>query len=120
MDSNRIVSISADGIVYLDDNGDRLFLDFVECYDAYLKEALSASIMTAFMAEVMRSMKLIGEINHLGDILELLPTGAVTSRPYAEFYDKQLTRFEFANQAQCGDFHQQITELNWSVFDLTD
>ncbi|MEO8609217.1 MAG: hypothetical protein ABI690_15105 [Chloroflexota bacterium] len=120
MDSKQIQEITTQGIIYINDEGNKQFIDFTECLNTYLKWELSAPVTTPRRVEAARMSKRVGEINYLGDI-ELSTTGTDDdSPPYVIFYDDQLTRFEFSDQDECAEFHQKMMDIGWRVFDLTD
>jgi hypothetical protein len=121
MDSKQIQEITAQGIVYTNDAGDKQFIDFTDCFNTFLKWELSAPVTTPRRAEAARMSKQVGEINYLGDILDLSATGSDGfTAPYVLFYDDQVTRFEFSGQDECAEFHQKMMDVGWLVFDLTD
>jgi hypothetical protein len=119
VDSKQIQEITTQGIIYTDNEGNKQFIDFTDCFNTFLKWTLSAPTTTKLMAEVARRSKQVGEINYLGDMPEVFPPDS-ENPPYVMFYDNQLTRFEFSGQNECSEFHQRILDSGWFVFDLSD
>jgi hypothetical protein len=118
VESKQIQEITTQGIIYIDNEGNKQLIDFTDCFNTFLKWELSAPVVTEWMAKAVRMSKQIGEINYLGDIDDI---GSEIFNPhYVMFYDDQLTRFEFSDQDECSEFHQRMMESGWSVFDSTD
>ena len=122
VDSKQIQEITSKGLVYLDTDNNKKFIDFSECFNTFLKWEFAAPIVTEQKAEFIRSMKQVGEIDYIGEDLEPWASDSSNhvNRPYVLFYDNQLTRFEFSDQNECATFHQRITEFGRTLFDLSD
>ena len=45
-DSSQIQEITEQGIFYIDNNGNKQFIDFAECFDQFLKWQLAAPVVT--------------------------------------------------------------------------
>jgi hypothetical protein len=119
VDSKQIHEITTQGIIYTDNEGNKQFIDFTDCFNTFLKRTLSAPTTTKLIAEVARRSKQVGEINYLGDKIEVFPPDS-ENPPYVMFYGNELIRFEFSGQNECSKFHQRILESGWYVDDLTD
>jgi hypothetical protein len=121
LDSKQIQEITAEGILYIDNDNNKKFIAFEDCFNTFLKWELSVSIITEKKAEFIRSMKQVGEISYIGENFEPWITESTSvNRPYVLFYDNQLTRFEFSEHNECAEFHQRVTETGWNLFDTSD
>lgn len=121
MKIERVQAITPAGITYLGDDSTLKLIDFAECFNTYLEQALSDPVTTELMAEQIKQLKQVGEINYLGDIEGRAQDGSfIFSAPYGLFYDARNTLFEFAHQQECAAFHQRVTDVGWYLFDLSD
>jgi len=121
MDSKQIQEITAEGILYTDNDNNKKFIAFEDCFNTFLKWEFSVPIITQKKAELIRAVKQVGEIDYIGEKLEPWITESTNvNQPYVLFYDDKLTTFEFAEQNECAEFHKKVTQSGWNLFDRSD
>lgn len=116
VNSNQIQEITSEGIRYIDDDGTQRFIDFMECFNTWVKWERTAPVTTQRQIESAIRSKQVGEINYLGELSD----DGEWSPPYVVFHDNRVTVIEFTGQEECGEFHQRILDLGWGLFDLSD
>ena len=121
---DQIRDITADGLVYLDENGDTVFIDFSVCYENYMRRFMNP-----------QSLDRIKEVNHLDDegmkklIERRKDWKEVASRnvltppwadgPYIEFHAEPPIRFEFTTKDEFWKVRSTIEQFGWKTFDLS-
>jgi hypothetical protein len=127
IDGKRIQSITADGLVYLNDSGDEEFIDFSACYSYYFKRATSPEYIERLKdlnpqtqwddervkkyVERRTKWREIALRNIIGD-----PWGTA---PYLEFYTEPCIRFEFATEDEYRETRYLIEQYGWRTHDLS-
>lgn len=115
----RILSINEQGLTYLNELGDKCFLDFEICRRNWV---VYANTSGEFVGEniSLRDTNCVGWRNVIGE------------PPYIEFFSEPRTRFEYPskgwermlglNKRFYKDFYrlqQQIIDADWSTLDLS-
>ena len=113
-----IRSVTAQGIVYVDDTGVEQFIDFLQCYENFVERHLSP--------ESWASHK---ELNHKTDedwdeyVEWVKGTKAIGARDIGElfidFYTEPRIRFQFATQDEWWLIRRSTRKAGWHTFDLT-
>jgi hypothetical protein len=117
MDEKNIIEITSEGLTYVDENGERQFIDFAVCYQRYLDKwndpthvkRFKAANSTNSEAELEASLKRIRAHKEIGR--------RDFSVPYIEFYTEPPTRFYFSNRDEFYKVRYLVTKAGWKTFD---
>ena len=124
MDGKQIRKIAAEGLHYLDDNGTEQFIDFLVCYQNFVRRNTTP--------EALKNVK---EWNHMNDdslkeyVKRLSEWRVVAGRnfdgspdasnPYIEFYTEPPTRVQFNTQYEVYQVIHLLKNAGWRTTDLT-
>jgi hypothetical protein len=124
-DGKQIQKITAEGLVYLDDDGNERFIDFAAIHANNVKKRTSP--------EYLEKMKALnhwddeGEREWLEDVHEWKDVadrhfdgfGTIAGFPYIEFHTEPPTRFLFATQDELYEVVHTLRRFGWRTFDVT-
>src|SRR5688572_11161498 len=102
VDSKQIISITKDGLSFLDDDGNEHWIDFAECYQNFLQETHALSI---------ERWKQVGVRNIL--------TPPWAEGPYIQFHTNPPIRFQFATEKDFYEVRQAVESGGWFTMDLS-
>src|SRR5262245_35766050 len=125
MNGEQIQNITADGFTYLDEDGNKKFIDFSLCYENYLKETTSPEYI-ARMKElnpqsqwdddgVKKYIERRTKWRGIGERNVLAKPWA--DGPYIEFYTQPRIRFDFATEDEYRKVRYAIEQFGWRTFD---
>lgn len=117
MNEKNIIEITSEGLTYLDENGERQFIDFADCYQRYLDRWNDPVHLKRFKEgnptrsdeELEASLKRIRAYKEVG--------GRDFSVPYIEFYTEPPTRFYFSNLDEFYKVQYLLKKAGWRTFD---
>jgi hypothetical protein len=99
-----IQNVSAEGITYLDENGQSEFIDLNECFENYVQE--SKSFGSPPTEEELRAWRIVGQRDF--------------NESYIEFFMNPIIRFEFPSRHEGFDeLIYRLRKLKWYTRDLT-
>ncbi len=103
----KVESIFDEGLEYIDDSGNKQWIDFNACYNEYLRqrEALG-ELYTAERREIDKKWRRIGNRD------------LSASPPFIEFFTQPVTRFNFDSDDEFHKVRFQIKKAGWRTFDL--
>ena len=110
----QIREVTAQGVYYIDDRGREQYLDFATCLEEYIYQLDYPRGSRPTVAENIRRAKTIGKVDYWG-----IYHGRGVDF-YAEFYDKNLTCFEFGNEQECKDFAERVNASGWFLREHLD
>jgi hypothetical protein len=123
-DGKQIQKITAEGLVYLDDDGNERFIDFAAIHASNVKKRTSPEYLEKVKElnqwddegekqhlKRLEKWREVAERNILGD-----PWGTA---PYIEFHTEPPIRFEFATQDEFRTVRTAIEQFGWRTTDLT-
>src|SRR5262249_11111443 len=127
MNGKQIKSVMAEGLLYIDDNGDEVNIDFSACYNNYLQKAISPQYIQRMKElnptfrwddegvrqyiEKRTAWREVAKRNVLG------PSWG--DGPYIEFYTEPPTRFNFSTADEYRKVSSEIERHGWRTFDLS-
>ena len=103
----QIREVTAQGIHYVDERGRKQYLDFAISLEEHISQIDYPAGTRPHAVKDIRKRKVVGWLNCWGDYYE-----EGFGLGYVEFYDKKLTRFEFANEQECREFIEQFYAVN--------
>jgi hypothetical protein len=118
MDEKNIIEITSEGLAYMDENGERQFIDFVLCYQKYVDQwndpvnlkAFKEANPTTSNDELEASIEWMKTHKEIG--------GRDYTVPLVVFYTEPLTEFYFSSQ----DEHEKVVYLvkkaGWKLRDM--
>lgn len=106
-----IEKTTPEGINYLNNSGQKVFLDFNECNENWLAyRKRTESLSDEKVEELREKDRTVGQRD-------------ITVNPsFIEFFTRPFTRFEFTNPEQIDDFRhlqKSIQTNGWATFDLS-
>jgi len=111
--SNRIQSVTASGLLFLNNESKFEFVDFEECYARWLTWELqnldrcSPPMNESQFRELTKEWKEVGSRDALNEV------------PFMVFYTEPQVCFEFEIYEEISDLRRKMWELgHWSTFDL--
>jgi hypothetical protein len=122
MDGSQIKSVSAEGLSYIDQAGEEIFIAFSDCYENYVKRRLTPEIWQRYQ-ELNRKyaddwdsyVAWVRERHEVGIRQVLTPPWA--DGPYIEFHTEPPTRFQFRTEEEYSQVLLVIHEAGWQTFD---
>ena len=127
MDGKQIQNITAEGLLYLSDNGDELYIDFSACYKNYLEKVTSPQYI-----ERMKELNPGHQWDSEGIrqyVEKRIAWREVANRqilgppwadgPYIEFHTEPPTRFNFSTEDEYRKVRYEIERHGWRTFDLS-
>jgi hypothetical protein len=124
LNGERVRSVTAQGLTYVDDEGVEKFIDFAQCYENYVKEMLSSARWDKIKAannktdadwdnyvERTKKWREVGRRNILTP-----PWG---DGPFVELYTEPPTRFQFDSEEAYREITGAIRETGWRTADLS-
>jgi hypothetical protein len=117
MDEKNIMEITSEQLTYLDENGERQFINFAVCYQKYLDKWNDPTNVKRF-----KEVNLTRSDGELEASLERIKArkevgGRDFSVPYIEFYTEPPTRFYFSNLDEFHKVEDLIRKAGWRIFD---
>jgi len=127
MDGSRIRSITAEGLLYVDDDGREHFIDFAECYAYYVRKTTAPEYIEQIKELNPQSQWDEEGINKY--IQKRVAWREVALRnvlgepwddgPYIEFHTEPGIRFKFSTQEEFYKVRYAIEQFGWRTFDLS-
>jgi hypothetical protein len=124
MDGKSIKEITDIGLMYQNEYGEQVYIEFSACHQNHIEWNTSS--------DALRSVK---DANHMTDddlpefIQDLQNWKVVADRnfdgfpdstkPYIEFYTKPRIRFEFTTRDEFEQVRRAIHKAGWKTFDIT-
>ena len=124
MDGSRIKDITAQGLTYLNEQDEEVFINFAACFQRWLDQHTGA-----------QGIKSIKEPNHMNDaewdefVEDIKVDKKVAYRnfdgdaglthPYIEFFTEPAIRFEFPGQKGFYEVLGKLKQAGWRTFDMT-
>src|SRR5262249_44220375 len=127
MNGKQILEIQADGLTYVDDEGNKQFINFAECFENYFHEATSPEYIEG-MKELNPHMQWDEEgiKNYIEETYQWKRVGdrcilgkPLADGPFIEFYTEPPIRFNFDTVEEFHEILYRIKRFGWRTFDLT-
>ncbi len=127
MDGKQIRNITAEGLTYLDENGNETFIDFAACYTNDLNKSTSPSYIEHMKELNPQSQwddegiqKYIEKRTRWKEIANRNVLGKPwADGPYIEFHTEPPIRFDFATADEYSEVRYTIEGFGWRMFDLS-
>jgi hypothetical protein len=113
--TKRILSITAEGISFIDEHGTEGFVDFAACYRHYLAHRQRSvwERIGQFLRRYVQGVKPWREVGQRDN-------GAMQGgAPYISFYTTPPTRFTFASIEDYEAARNAIWRADWQTFDMS-
>jgi hypothetical protein len=127
IDGQRVKSITAQGLLYSNDDGTDTYIDFLACYNNYLQKVTShehiermKELNPGFQWDTESIKDYIKTRTKWREIAKRNVLGPPwDDGPYIEFYTEPPTRIKFATQAEYGAARYVLEGAGWRTFDLS-
>ncbi|MEO8609527.1 MAG: hypothetical protein ABI690_16670 [Chloroflexota bacterium] len=117
MNEKNIIEITSEGLTYMDENGERQFIDFAACYQRYADQWSEPVYLKKFKeANPTRSdEELEASIEWMRKHKEV--GGRDFTVPFIEFYTDPPTKFYFASRDEYDKVVYLVRKAKWRLFD---
>ena len=122
LNGKRIREVTAQGVRYVDENNVEQFIDFVQCYQNYVKERLSPDTREHTMeinqmtdADWDKHVERVKKFKEIGVRQVLTPPWA--DGPFIEFYTEPRMRFKFDSREEYAAVREAIYDTEYKLFD---
>jgi hypothetical protein len=127
VDGKQIQHITADGLSYLDEDGHEEYINFIACYEHYLREATSPEYIERIKMLNQQMdwdnegvKKYVEKRTRWKEIaMRDVLTAPWADGPYIEFYTEPPVRFNFETKEQYSKIRSEIEGFGWKTFDLS-
>jgi len=117
MSEKNIIEVNDEGILYLDEHGQKQFINFAACYQRYLDKWNDPDHIKGFKEinqffsdeELEKALQVMREYREIG--------GRDFTVPYIEFYTDPPTRFTFSNSDEFRKVQYLARKAGWETFD---
>jgi len=127
MDGKQIREITAEGLTYQTENGDKVFIDFAVCHANYVQNMVSPGGIERMKELNPRSQwndedikKYIEKVNQWKEVGRRNVLGVPwADGPYIEFHTDPPLRFEFATVDDYAKVRYLVEQFGWRTMDLS-
>ena len=127
MNGKQIRDIKAEGLTYVDDEGNEKFIDFAVCLDNYFRKVTSAQYIERMKELNPQSQwdeegikNYIASRRRWREIANRCVLGKPWSDgPFVEFHTEPSIRFDFDTEEEYGHARSHIERFGWKTFDLS-